>query len=285
MTAMKRTNLEEKTMQSAQLTEVEKKSPIASYFYREMTHPPGDVMSVLKAGPINPDDALPFARINDLLNPGYLKVENGYGVMPDGVHYTAILTKMPKVTGEMINWWFWWMPQEDLRYKIWCPGDHCAHPPVNKDQLIHSKLPMGERFWHNPMSVIEIIDGIPVKITITFVPPKEFGLDTTRFKEANVATAICAYVGSAEINKIAMLHFVRNTDNGVEMRSRFWAGAAIRIKELAEDSLVNQTLNTPELRNELIPPGIEKAFAFHCTKEYNHLATILPELYDKYGST
>ena len=54
-----------------------------------------------------------------LLNPGYLKIENGYGVMPDGVHYTAILTKMPKVTGEMINWWFWWMPQEDLRYKIW----------------------------------------------------------------------------------------------------------------------------------------------------------------------
>ena len=100
-----------------------------------------------------------------------------------------------------------------------------------------------------------------------------------------MATAICAYVGSAEINKIAMLHFVRNTDNGVEMRSRFWPGAAIRIKELPEDSLVNKTLNTAELRSELIPPGIEKALAFHCAKEYNHLATILPELYEKYGST
>jgi len=283
MVDMHTASVKERIMQSAQLTETEKKSSLAPYYNREITPPPDDVLSTLNEGPVDGNDALPFARINDLLDPGYLKVENGYCVMPDGVHYTAILTKMPKVTGEMINWWFWWMPQEDLRYKIWCPGDHCSHPPADKDRLINSKLPMGERFWDNPMSVLEIIDDIPIEITITFVSPEEFGLDRDRFREAKVATAICAFIGTSEINKIAMLHFVRNTDQGVEMRSRFWAGEGIRVKELPQGSHVNKTLNTPEARDELIPPGIEKALAFHCTKEYSHLATILPELYEKYG--
>ena len=30
--------------------------------------------------------------------------------MPDGSVFVAVLTEMPKVTGDMLDWWFWWHP-------------------------------------------------------------------------------------------------------------------------------------------------------------------------------
>lgn len=84
------------------------------------------MLSALTAGPIDPSDALPFDEKNDLLKPGYLAKENGYCFLTDGSCYVAVLTRMPGVTGDMLDWWFSWHAQESLRYKIWYPGAHAG---------------------------------------------------------------------------------------------------------------------------------------------------------------
>ena len=42
-------------------------------------------------------------NINDLLDPGYLEVEAGWCVLPNGAGYLANMVKMPGVSVDMIN--------------------------------------------------------------------------------------------------------------------------------------------------------------------------------------
>ena len=62
-----------------------------------------------------------FVEISSLLDPGYLRAETGYCTHEDGRGYVAVLTKMPGVTAEMLDWWFDWHPRDPLRYRIWFP--------------------------------------------------------------------------------------------------------------------------------------------------------------------
>ena len=41
---------------------------------------------------------------------------------------------LPGVTAEMVQWWFWWHCQEDLRYQVWYPGDHIRISYRKKDR-------------------------------------------------------------------------------------------------------------------------------------------------------
>ncbi len=210
----------------AELTEEEKAKPYAKYFYKKLATVPEETMHAIQRGPIDPSDALPFERINDLLNPGYHAVETGHCRMPDNTYYVAVLTKMPGVSVEMLHWWFWWHALENLRYKIWYPGSHAGISVADRARLENSSLSVRERFLNNPHYPVEDI-GIGLDIlSITFAPPEDFGFDTSRFAQAGVATVICSVVGSVtkKVRHTRMCHFVRNTADGVEMRSRFWIG-------------------------------------------------------------
>lgn len=44
--------------------------------------------------------------------------------MDDGSIYVAVNTKMPDVTGEMLDFWFAWHSVKSIRYKLWHPLDH-----------------------------------------------------------------------------------------------------------------------------------------------------------------
>jgi hypothetical protein len=269
----------------ADLTEEEKTRPYAKYFYKEPAKVPEDVMAAIQAGPMNFRDALPFEKINDLLNSGYHAVETGHCRMPDNTCYVAVLTKMPGVTGEMLDWWFWWHAVESLRYKIWYPGAHVGNSVENREQLENPSLSARERYWNNPQYPVEDVGIGPDILTITFIPPEDFGFDTSRFEKAGVATAICTVVGSVtkKVRHTRMCHLVRKTAKGVEMRSRFWIGGNIKVNMFSEKSLVNLIANTKFVRKLSIPSDTPFQMALHCAQEYNNLAEILPELYRDYG--
>ena len=267
------------------LTDEEKTRPYAKYYYRQPAPVPGDVQSALAAGPIDPSEALAFEKINDLLGPGYHAKENGYCFMPDGSCYVAVLTRMPGVTGDMLDWWFSWHALEDLRYKIWYPGSHTETGVNDPGRLKNKSLPFRERYWHTTHYPVEDVGIGKEKLSIKFLPPEEFGFDTARFETANVSTAICTRVGSE--NKKAdhtdMCHLVRQVEGGVEMRSRFWIGRRIKVRMFSNGSLVNRLANTGFIRKMVIPRRTPYQMARHCAQEYNNLAQILPDLYREFG--
>lgn len=43
---------------------------------------------------------------NELLKPGYLPTETGYMRLENGQIYIAVLTRMPKCAGKIVDWWF-----------------------------------------------------------------------------------------------------------------------------------------------------------------------------------
>ena len=67
-------------------------------------------------------------------------------------------------------------------------------------------------------------DGPLYKLRINFRDPAEF-FDAAGYRTSG-AVAICARIGDLEhpVNFARMTHFVRDTDYGCEMRSRFWLG-------------------------------------------------------------
>lgn len=267
------------------LFEAEKENPCAVYYYRKTAPLPAALLKAIDDGPIDPADALSFKNINRLCDPGYLPAETGYCVMPDHVRYTAVLTDMPGVTGAMIDWWFCWHALDPLRYKIWYPGSHMSNSVKDRERLEDASLPYRERYRNNPQYPVEDIGIGPDILSITFVPPRDFGFDESRFGEARVATVICGIVGSVtkKVRHTRMCHFVRETKAGVEMRSRFWIGGNLKPDWLSERSPVTRLMNRPILRKLMVPRDTARRMALHCAQEYTNLATLLPELYRVYG--
>lgn len=272
-----------------ELTTAEKQEPYADLLYLESASIDKQVLRETENGPGNPNSAMQFNCINDLLAPGYLPMENGYVELLDGSVFVAILTPMPNVTGEMIDWWFWWHPLNSLRYKIWYPQAHFSTKlDVDQKEYINRKGPYRERYWNTTNYPVEDIGTGTDTLSITFIPPEEFGFDTSRFDKGGVETVVCAKVGSVgkKLTQLAkMCHFVRKSENGVEMRSRFWIGHKIQKKGMKEDGLINTFINKPMIKKRLIPKGIGHAMAMHCAQEYSNLASILPDLFYNYKDT
>lgn len=75
-----------------------------------------------------------FQNKDDILSDEVLRREMGFGRMADGDYLVSMVCPMPNVTKEMIDWWFWWHPQEDIRYQVWYPGEHFKIRYAAKDK-------------------------------------------------------------------------------------------------------------------------------------------------------
>lgn len=269
------------------LNESEKKEPYAKYYSCASAKIPPNVIRDIESSPYSNADSLAYENINDLLSPGYLAIENGYCNMQDSSVFVAVLTEMPNVTGEMLDWWFWWHPISALRYKVWYPESHFGTSlDVDIDEYSNRKGAYATRYWNTTNYPVEDIGTGKETLSIKFIPPADFGFDVTRFGEANVATAICAVVGSVSkklTQHTYMCHFVRKKDTGVEMRSRFWVGHTVIKSGFAEGTILNRIINKKAVKKLLLPKKVGFALAMHCAQEYNNLARILPELYGSYA--
>lgn len=269
-------------MQTSELSLDEKSKPYAKYYDLQPAAPDADSLNMIQPGkPMDPGKALPIEAINNLLNPGYLEVETGYCVLPNGAGYVAVNTKMPGVTTDMVNWWFAWHSLEDLRYKIWWPTGHFAISISDEDRMkvLDPNRPITQKFQGITHHVVEDIGVGPEDIFISFQTPEDMGFDMNRFKSPNVATIVAATGLSKSVGAPAdmpqapavMCHFVREIPGGVEFRSRFWMGYHIIDKK-------------PKL---LLPPGFKVpeiapfSLAMHNVLEYSNLRAILPKIYEE----
>lgn len=252
------------------------------YLNKENSLIPKEHIQILQRGAEMPANlVLPRTEINQLFNKGYLEGENGFRQLTDGSTFVSVLTKMPKVTIEMIDWWFWWHAKEGVRYQIWYPDMHYDIEADFQGHYEDATKSFRERLHLSSHLVTEDVGVGKDKILIDFMHPTQFGFDTNKLDET--VTIICAKVGAPEKGVWAteMCHFVRKVDKGVEMRSRFWIGHKVKRMGGFAQGFLNTVLNTAFVKKNLLPKGIGKAMFHHCSQEYHNLADILPEVYEE----
>ena len=255
------------------VTEEEKQSPLYhKYFLRDMVAPDpkrfeeGDK-------PLPAEKLLRPQDMNLLFEDGYLPGEFGYGQLEDGTVTLANLTPMPGVTPEMFDWWFIWHALEPLRYKIWDKDEHHSAITRQPEKYHDKSLSFRERLWDTTHDVREAMtpEGEIEKIVINFRNPADIGFDPEKLKEFK-GTIVCS---GDEHSPMIMVHFLRPTKDGCELRSRFWMGYCVRDKKPVKA--------IPD--GVKIPPEAIKELFFHNIKEFTNLAAILPEVYAEYKET
>ncbi|HUA73559.1 MAG TPA: hypothetical protein VL988_02270 [Solirubrobacteraceae bacterium] len=279
--------------------------------------PPGPgVVEAIERGPIAPERALALRDVARLLDPRPLDVETGWCTLPDGVGFVAVRTPMPAVSGEMVDWWFDWHPRDSLRYRIWHPAAHRSNslePPAAATTTTTTTTTAAataaatatataggsgaKAHWGAVHHPVEDVGVGTVHARIAFQPPSAMGMPGDQLDNPDVATIVCGYVGDdrRHVRHTPMYHvFLRAGDGprvgdalgagdgGVVLRSAFWLGAAIRpYGPLGTPG--ERLLNNRVTRKATLPAGLPRALARHCAEEYANLATLLPELFERFG--
>jgi hypothetical protein len=196
------------------------------------------------------------------------------------VGYVAVRTPMPGVTGEMVDWWFDWHPDDPARYRVWHPGAHLGNSierPAQRGAKPH---------WGTVHHPVEDVGVGVAHARIAFMAPTEFGLSTDALDHPDVATIVCGHAGDdrRRVRHTPMIHVFLRDGEGVVLRSRFWLGAALRPylpAPLAAPAAL--ALNTAAARRRVMPARLPHALARHCAEEFANLGALLPELYRRFG--
>jgi hypothetical protein len=244
-------------------------TPFAEFFQPEMAPLPRHVVEALEHGPQAAPTLPQFDDATALLDDGYQQTENGYGVLRDGGLQVSVRTDMPGVTPQMWAWWFEWHGEDSRRYKLWHPRAHVS--ARWKEQ--------GVGYVGRTSLVEEYLGSTFARAAIQFVEPKTLGLNDVG-DHASGDVAICARLGSTDIPVDVgwLIHHVRATDDGAEMRSRFWMGGR-HVALRSGKSLADRAIR-PFAARQLPDP---RDLLVHCAQEMNHLAGFLPELYERFG--
>lgn len=251
------------------------RSELASYYRPELAPLPQHVSHALSLPPLPWGELPDVSGLRQLEQDGYATTETGYSIAPDGSIAVAVRTDMPGVTPAMWDWWFGWHGCQDQRYKLWHPG---AHLSARWEDGKHDVCYIGRN------SVIrEYIGDSPMDALIQFKSPLEFGCSYETISHPEKAVYICAKIGHPDlpVDYGYLVHQVRAVAGGAEMRSRFWIGG--RYAGVRRKGRVAQ-LATGALRKlKSMPDSFATGLLRHCAEEMNHLAAILPHLYQQYN--
>ena len=220
-------------------------------------------------------------QANQLLEPGHLPLESGYTRLENGQLFIATHTYMPGVTGEMIDWWFGWHYMEDERYKIWHPSSHVGNGAA---KMIGDDLNLSDRdkYIGNTHYSTEYLGDSKQKINIAYIEPSTY-LDIARFEKAGVSTAPTATISfrGTPLEFAKIIHLVRATENGSEMRVRIWIGSP-RLTFLSENNPINKIMGSKYINRSAIGAKMARQTHVSSAMEMNHLASFLPQLYADY---
>lgn len=209
----------------------------------------------------------PIENADEILCHSFLQQEVGYTQFPDGSWMVSMACPMPGITREMIDWWFWWHCQEDLRYQVWFPGDHISIKYNRKDRA-YFEQPVMPPFRPNSQCPVERIGGTTMPLRIDFITPEQFGFTKDAMERGNIATIICGHVSAFNglVPHTEMAHIYKQTDDGLFLISCFWLGRTMH----------------PMLRKFVMTKDMARGMAEHCCVEYRNLVQILPGLYQEY---
>jgi hypothetical protein len=251
-------------------------------FFREETLPiQPHVRDVLLAGMAPTEYGYrPADAVRMLTRPGHHAMETGWTILDDGTVAVGVLTDMPGVTGEMWDWWFGWHSCESARYKLWHPQAHqfsAVGQPRSGDRALTDR----QRYLGNVSYVDEYVGGWLVPLAIRFVDPARMGFDEIPAGDTVIVGRVGPSIAPAAFGWI--VHQVRATESGSEMRSRFFLNYPQHL-DLPPASLAVP----PAGRAPAGEPDLEALGAgllHHCAAEMNHLASFLPQLHEAFDGT
>ncbi|PWN35516.1 uncharacterized protein FA14DRAFT_154929 [Meira miltonrushii] len=115
-----------------------------------------------------------------------------------------------------------------------------------------------------------------------------FGLDETKFDEVGIVASACGEIyipQNSPVKAVDMIHLFYKTDNGLELRSRYYLGNNIQVEIPVLGSLlpVNTIANLLGLNNLAVGAELSYSQFHHDQQEMTHLASILPEVYAAFG--
>lgn len=229
---------------------------------KPLPHIPSEIAEALRTNDIT---KTAFDYKNEILSNSDLQNEVGFKKLDDGTYLISMFCSMPNITAEMIEWWFWWHAQDNLRYQVWFPGEHIRIAYHKKDRSFFEQ-PEVLAFRANTQYPVERIGGIKMPLRIDFVTPEEFGFSRQRMQENNISTIVCGRVSAFNglIKHTKMAYIYKQTEDGLLMISRFWLG---------------KTMENRLLKKLIITDNTARGMAEHCCIEYRNLCEILPLLY------
>jgi len=241
----------------SELSLQEQAKSYSKYYYKEPSQIDCELMEVINRK-IEMDyrKAITPEKINYMLDPSLIEVENGYCKLPSGGGYISALHKMPGVTFEMYKWWLDWWIHDELRYKIWCPKAHYnsgfmwSFEDCEEDVFLMSSLRQ---------------------------TPEAIGLDVEKMKKSKLLMADGANATSLLRNSdrktkpipTIVMHFVYETEEGIDIRSRFWKGY---------QAIGNSIVCVLEEEQKVSSESLNKLLEHNCM-EMSTLRDILPSLY------
>ncbi|MEM7740431.1 MAG: hypothetical protein AAF225_06490 [Pseudomonadota bacterium] len=217
----------------------------------------------------------PIGDARSLLEPGYWPVETGFTRASDVSIRMFCLTDMPGVSPQMWDWWFGWHGCEAQRYKLWHPKAHVsAQWADGRDD---------EAYIGRTSLITEFLGAEKKKASIRFVRPARLGLDEDRLDRQG-EVAICARVGmqGSPVNAGWLLHQLRPTAGGCEMRSRMWLGGDNTSIGENPGPLRRGLAKALRRPGSLMLPDPAELLV-HNAQEMAHLAGFLPRLYKAFG--
>lgn len=257
------------------VTNLDRKKSYFHYYEQKCELGPEEKYKLITPEPYDNAKALRIHDRNDLFKSGDLPGEFGWWQMEDGTALIANKTDFPGVTGEIFDWWFAWHPIDRLRYAIWDNEDHYDVYLDDPARARDMSLTMRERHWGSIHNIWEDIGGGQVDLLrISFKRPDDMGYDETQIDTELCNALVCAnvlVVGSGDMPDVpvVMTHFLRPTQGGSQLRSRFWFGWQIEngvpVKKIPDGFQ--------------IPKEGPINLLNHNVKEFSNLARILPDVY------
>lgn len=234
--------------------------------YMEMANctVPDDIKATLETG--SKITLTDFEDKNTILSDVSVQKETGFSQFTNGDWLVSMYCPMPSVTKEMVDWWFWWHPQGNERYKLWYPGEHFAVSYSKKDREYFGAKAVPP-FKSNIQYPVEKIGKLILPLSIEFVSPEEFGFSKEEMERNGVATIVCGHVGAfgGLFKHTEMAHIFFQREDGLFMVSRFWLGKRLR---------------NPLIRKFMLNKNTAEGMAEHCCVEYRNFAERIPMLYN-----
>lgn len=255
------------------------KGAYAEFFNPVMAPLPEHLYQALSLGAIAHPLLPPVEQAHQLQASGYLPVETGYTLCPDGAAHIAVLTPMPGVKPSHWDWWFAWHGSDPQRYKLWHPQAHLHVAwQDGRDDLGY--------YIDRVSNVVEFVGPVAFSAAIRFVRPARMGLDEVLLK-AMGETAICARIGltiaGIAIESGWLLHHVRPVAGGSEMRSRFWLGGR-NVRLFGWEGSAGRWLGRLASRLRPITREQIRELMVHDAQEMSHLSSFLPQLHARFAT-
>lgn len=121
------------------------------------------------------------------------------------------------------------------------------------------------------------------------IPNYNFHHDRTKFEENKIVASASGEISegnNSPLKAVDMIHLWYETDSGLELRSRYFLAnnVQVRIPILGQLLPVDKIANLLGIKNAIVGRKLSYLQFHHDQQEMTHLASILPELYEKFGN-